>query len=137
MAIFAKGTQCQKMANTEPANKDLLLAIRKKYRNLSRFSALSGITYSRLYKAVRNGSKAQADEVFSAIASVPDRALKGEVSVACTVAIRAEIEKIRNVPVWCYENRVNRQWLANVMDGKVPFEAKKIKELKKLLGITA
>ena len=109
----------------------------KKYKNLSRFSAISGITYTRLYKIVNYGSEAEVEELMKLIDSndLKDRALKGEVSDEFIESVKMKLKNIKNLKIWCLENGVSMYWLEQLLEKKSPFMGKKALRLKKILGI--
>jgi predicted transcriptional regulator len=109
----------------------------KKYKNMSRFAAISGITYMRLYKIVNYGTKEEVDEILKIIETdeLKDRALKGEVSDELINHVKSKLSNVKNIKIWCLENGVSNYWLQQFLEGKTPFVGKKVLRLKKILDI--
>lgn len=118
--------------NTKLKNK-----IVKKYKNLSRFSILAGITYGRLYQIVYRGTPEEQDGIYAIIESneLKDRAMQGEVSEELINQVNDKLKDVKNIKLWCLDNGVSNYWLQQFLDGKVPFMGKRVSRLKKILGL--
>lgn len=106
-----------------------------KYKNLSRFSAISSIPYTRLYRVVNYGTQQEVDEILELLNKMDDRALRGEVSEELIGQVKSKLKDIKNIKIWCLENGVSKYWLDQFLEKKTPFAGKRVARLKRILGI--
>lgn len=110
----------------------------KKFGNLSRFSALSGITYNKLCQYLADGSNLEL--IAQSLKNTEDRPLPTEIT---SELINSVYEKLAHMEKhdkisrkeFCSGEGISGYWLEMFLSGKVKFRNKRVQRLLQILEI--
>lgn len=114
---------------------DIKKKIKKKYKNISRFSTLSGIPYHFIQNAFKKKNPEQLARIAEAIEATENRAVFDEVDQITIERVKAALSA-KDLVTWCRENGVNKWWLEQFLAGEIRFKTHyRVKRLFSLLDI--
>lgn len=111
----------------------LINKINKKYKNLSRFAALCGESYWKLYSHIYSDDAGKIAYVKALVDSTRDQCLENEIDEILLIDIKAALPK--DLKGFCQANGVQHYWLQQLLSGEVIFINKKVTRLLGLLKI--
>jgi len=119
----------------EHTTAELKKKIRKKYRNISRFSTLSQIPYHFIHNAFKKKHGEHLNRIARAIEITPDSTVFDELDPFAIHAVK-EALKGKDLQEWCRDNGVNLWWLKEFLAGKIRFRTHhRVKRLFSLLKL--
>jgi hypothetical protein len=106
----------------------------KKYKNLSRFSALSGIPYHKVYSILNHrttvGELNMLKEAFNETEAAP---MFNEVTQELIAEVDSKLSNISDIKQWCRETGIQGYWLTQFLNGEIVFKNQKVERLLSML----
>jgi hypothetical protein len=124
------------MTDVNEKAKELRQKIKKKFKNASRFSTLSGIPYHFIQNALKKDNELLLRRIEREVEKTEDRPIFDEVNDDLIAKVKRAL-KGRDLPQWCQDNGVPHWWLKSFLRGDVRFKTHpRVKRLMILLDIS-
>lgn len=103
-------------------SEELKSKIKEKYRSLSRFAALAGMSYSRLFEIITRGSGPAFDQVVEKVTKISNAPTSSEVTPEHIKQVREALEAYKGGERgFCRDNGFNLTWIKQFLAGHVRF----------------
>jgi len=114
---------------------DIKKRIRSKFKNVSRFSIISGMPYHFIQNAIKKNNEVYLARINRAVDEHKNEVIFDEVSPE-QIAKAKDFLQYRDPQIWCRDNGINYWWLKQFLAGKVRFNNHhRVVRLFSLLGI--
>jgi hypothetical protein len=114
----------------------LKYAIKTKFKNLSRFAAMSGIPHYRIHDVIGSGDEKAMADLLETVKATKVKKLPYEVDQDLIDKVRKQVEGLKDAREWCNEHRIDHYWLqSHFLMGLVRFKNKRVTVLIKALKL--